>query len=402
MSVSTEVAPATLSKPGVLSELGCLRAWITLLVVAHHAVLAYHPYASPAPTSLSGDNHMWAMFPIVDRARWEGFSLFTTANEFYFMALMFLLSGLFVWPALDRKGVARFTGERLVRLGIPFLVAAGLLAPLAYVPTFLTTGAPGGWTGFWSQWLTPGVWSSGPAWFAWVLLAFGLLAAALAAVWPGARQAFARAGAAMQSPWRLHGTLAIGGFFALIPLEFAFTGFHWSSWGIFAVQTSRILYYLFYFAAGMALGAHGAHRDVLAADGPLARRWGLFANLGGGAFALALVAIIAAFRAKPLGLPLHLAADGAFTLATASMSLAAIAIFLRFARGPQPVFAALIPCAYGMYLLHYPVVTFLQYALLPVAFPGLVKGVIVALAGIAISWGLVALLRRIPLVARVI
>ena len=48
------------------------------------------------------------------------------------MALMFLLSGLFVWPSLERKGGARFLRDRVLRLGVPFAVAAGILMPLAY------------------------------------------------------------------------------------------------------------------------------------------------------------------------------------------------------------------------------------------------------------------------------
>ena len=32
-----------------VNPIGYLRAWITVLVLGHHAVLAYHPYAPPVP-----------------------------------------------------------------------------------------------------------------------------------------------------------------------------------------------------------------------------------------------------------------------------------------------------------------------------------------------------------------
>ena len=87
--------------------MGYLRAWITLLVVAHHSVLAYHSDAPPMPASLDGGNRIWGAFPIVDSARFPLFGLFTWANEMYFMALMFLLSGLFVWKwVMETKGVS--------------------------------------------------------------------------------------------------------------------------------------------------------------------------------------------------------------------------------------------------------------------------------------------------------
>jgi hypothetical protein len=46
-------------------------------------------------------------------------------------------------------------------------------------------------------------------------------------------------------------------------------------------------------------------------------------------------------------------------------------------------------------------VSWLQYALLRVAMPGLAKGVVVSVATVALSWAAVAALRRIPAVARV-
>jgi hypothetical protein len=47
-------------------SIGYLRAFITLLVLAHHAVLAYHPFAPPPPASLVAIPRWWSAFPIVD------------------------------------------------------------------------------------------------------------------------------------------------------------------------------------------------------------------------------------------------------------------------------------------------------------------------------------------------
>ena len=48
-----------------------LRAFVTLLVVAHHAVLAYHPYAPPPASSLTAPPMLWMAFPVVDSQRGE-------------------------------------------------------------------------------------------------------------------------------------------------------------------------------------------------------------------------------------------------------------------------------------------------------------------------------------------
>ena len=49
--------------------LGALRAALTLLVVAHHAALAYISWAPPAPASLLVEPRLWLAFPVVDAAK---------------------------------------------------------------------------------------------------------------------------------------------------------------------------------------------------------------------------------------------------------------------------------------------------------------------------------------------
>ena len=58
--------------------------------------------------------------------------------------------------------------------------------------------------------------------------------------------------------------------------------------------------------------------------------------------------------------------------------------------------------AYGIYLVHYAFVSWSQYSLLKTALPAIAKGSLVILGALALSWGTVAALRRIPAGARVI
>jgi peptidoglycan/LPS O-acetylase OafA/YrhL len=114
-----------------------LRAFIVLLVLLHHSVLAYAVMWSAQPRTFS-----ILPAPIVDPQRWAGFDVLVIFDDTFFMALMFLLSGLFVWPSLERKGGARFLRDRILRLGVPFAVAVGILMPLAYYPSYAITGYP--------------------------------------------------------------------------------------------------------------------------------------------------------------------------------------------------------------------------------------------------------------------
>jgi hypothetical protein len=388
--------------------IGALRGIITLLVLAHHAVLAYHPAAPQPGSSLTDGLRLWGAFPVVDSHRWPGFGLLVAFNDMFFMALMFFLSGLFVWPSLQRKGSGAFLRDRARRLGLPFVAVAAVIAPLAYYPAYLQTAATPSFAEFWRQWLALGNWPAGPAWFLWVLLAFGLVAAGLFRLAPGWapvwRHRLGRLTAgALQRPALFFGLLAAASAVAYISMALAFNPFAWFSFGPFFVQTSRVLHYAVYFLAGLGVGAYGLQNGLLAPDGKLARRWGLWSTAALIVFIAALGIIIAALGARPpVPRSLEIAGDLGFVLSCAASSFAFLALFVRFVKRRRPVFDSLRKNAFGMYLVHYAFVSWLQYALLPAELSGLVKGSLVFLGTVLLSWGTTAALRRIPAVRRVI
>ncbi len=151
-----------------------MRAFLTLLVVAHHAVLTYHPYAPP-PKAFTAEPILWTAFPVVDPQKFAGFGLLTLVNDMFFMSLMFLVSGLFVAESLKAKGAAGFLKGRALRLGVPFVIGVGLLAPLAYYPAWLQSGGAPSLAAYAEAWTSLPFWPSGPAWFLWVLLVFGVV-----------------------------------------------------------------------------------------------------------------------------------------------------------------------------------------------------------------------------------
>ena len=381
--------------------MGNLRAFVTLLVIAHHAVLAYHPYAPPPPTSLGAEPMIWQAFPVVDSHRWAGIDVFVGFNDAFFMSLMFLVSGLFLWPSLQRKGAGRFLIGRMRRLGIPFIVAAGLLSPLAYVPAYLqsTSPAPGG---FWKTWLSLPHWPSGPAWFLWVLLAFDAVATALTWTAPRWGDGLRRWVERLQRPAAFFWSLAAVSAVAYVPMAIVFGPGDWLSFGPFTFQVSRVIHYAVYFFAGAGLGAGGLGRGLLLPGEQLARRWPLWMGASLGAFFVLVVMFVAALSRGTTGdTGIWTAVDVAFVLSCACSSFACLSLFVRFSR-PGPIGDSLAANAYGMYITHYVLVSWLQYALLRSALPGAAKGTMVFAGAVALSWGLTAALRRIPAVGKVI
>jgi len=411
MTSTTVFAPPNLTPANTVSvsasapynpSIGYLRAFITLLVLAHHAALAYHPFAPPPGAALNGPVRWWQAFPVVDTQRSMAFALFVGFNDIFFMALMFFLSGLFVWKSLQRKGGGHFLRDRALRLGLPFIVAAAVVAPLAYYPAYLQTGGVG-IAGFWQQWRSLGNWPAGPAWFVWLLLAFDVFAVALVFMMPKWADALGRlASGADRRPVVFFGLLVAASAAVYIPLELIFNAFSWTAFGPFTFQTSRLLHYLVYFLLGAGVGAYGLDGGLLAPAGKLARRWPLWSVAALVAFGVASGVGIATLTAHIGSRGWEIAADATFVLSCAASSFAFLALFVRFANTRSRIWDSLSANAYGMYLVHYAFVSWLQYALLKAQLPAIAKGSLVFAGLMLLSWGATAALRRIPAVARVI
>src|SRR5262249_56079386 len=79
---------------------GYLRAFVILLVLSFHSVLAYLQFLPTEPFQFDSPPYQWRAIPIVDSHRWLGFDLYCAWQDVFLMSLFFLLSGLSVWPSL--------------------------------------------------------------------------------------------------------------------------------------------------------------------------------------------------------------------------------------------------------------------------------------------------------------
>jgi surface polysaccharide O-acyltransferase-like enzyme len=153
------------------------------------------------------------------------------------------------------------------------------------------------------------------------------------------------------------------------------------------------------------MGASSTGSGFLVFNAELARRWPIWLAAGLAAYALRLAVIImlvlpVARLHQPLPLTVRLLNDFTFVLCCGTISFAFIALFRRFAIARRPVFDSLSSSSYGMYLVHYPMVVWLQFALLAVALGPIAKGATVSVGAIALSWGVVVALRHAPVIAR--
>jgi glucans biosynthesis protein C len=369
-----------------------LRATLTLIVVGHHSSLAYTSFARFNPRS-----YLDATAPIVDPARWVGFDFLENFNDVFFMSWMFLIGGLFVWSALERKGAGRYARERLLRLGVPFACGVTVLVPLWYYPSAaMEEGGVASYLAFWRQCLLRDGWPSGPLWFIWVLLAFNLLAALGYRLRPRVPPVLTAVVVRWrQRPVALLAALVAVSAAAFVPLLIVVGPGRWVTvGGPLWFQPSRIGLYAVYFGLGVVIGAVGIERGPFAREAPLGRRWA--------AWAAAAAAVYTALwylppMIRPVPRPLRGMVYGlVFAVSCATSGLAFLAFFRRFATRPRRIFDSLAANAYGIYLVHYGFVVWLQYPLVPSTLAATAKFAIVASGATLASWATTAVLRRLP------
>src|ERR1700734_1293653 len=109
-SAEVRAAPKTKVRNAALDR---ARTFLTLVVLLHHSVIPYTYFGHTDPKS------------------WIGFDAVVLATDSFFMAMFFFLSGLFVWPSLAHKSSLIFLRDRLLRLGLPFAIAAFTIIPIA-------------------------------------------------------------------------------------------------------------------------------------------------------------------------------------------------------------------------------------------------------------------------------
>jgi surface polysaccharide O-acyltransferase-like enzyme len=376
--------PAAPRKRARNAALDHARTFLTLVVVLHHSVIPYTYFGHTDPKSFAG---------------FDGVVL---ATDSFFMAMFFFLSGLFVWPGLGHKAPHVFFRDRLLRLGLPFAIAALTLIPLAYYAIELRANPETSFAAFWWKTVTVGPWPSGPVWFLWVLLLFDLSASLLFRISPTLLDPINRLSL------RGHDKPVDFFFFVVavtaivyVPLRVYFGPNSWFELGPFSVQTSRVLLYAAYFYIGAGIGAANFERGVLGSEGQLSQR-------GPGAWIVtmlvpyALLWVLITIKREVLGNPptqpdWYEAAYGlCFVLFSAATMFAILAYFLNRRRSEFSVLDRMQADAYGIFLVHYPIVLWLQYWLFDLNVPAVVKATIAFVGTTLLSWGLTWALRQIP------
>jgi glucan biosynthesis protein C len=386
----------TVALSGASLALANMRGIVIVVVLAFHSVLAYLGSLTPSSIPFDASPFPWRAFPIIDDQRWFGFDIFCAWQDVYLMSLMFFLSALFAWPSLARKGSRKFLADRLLRLGVPFVFGLAVVTPLALYPVYRTTASDPGLVAYGRHFLALPFWPNGPMWFLWLLLALSAFSAAVYRFAPHWIAYLGRLSSdAAARPGRYFVGLATAVTLAYVPLALAFTPWAWSEHGPLGLQLSRPLLYSAYYLAGLGVGAYGLDRGLLAAKGMLAQRWRRWALAAMVAFLL-WMGLTAASMNDNASLALQFGAAVSYGVAGVSGCFFVLAACLKFCAFRSRLLASLSNNAFGMYLIHYPFVVWLQFALLGLTMLALAKAAIVLGATLVLSFAATAAFRLSP------
>ncbi|MFW6641912.1 acyltransferase family protein [Nocardiopsis algeriensis] len=371
-------SPGTAPPPRVrLHYVDNLRVALTVLVVLHHAAVTY----SHIP--------VWYYLETPQDASAGLLDVFVILNQTYFMGLFFLLAGFFVPASADRRGVAGHVRERLVRLGVPFLLFVVLLRPLLVLP-----GHEEG-----PLWLYLVLsYDPGPMWFVEVLLLFTLVHAAVRAV-RGRR----RAPAAVERPadgeplrwlWPVVAfTVALG--VVTFLWRWAFPAPYWPVVGLPSPG------YVPQYAALFAVGAVAFRRNWAARLPGSAGWYGMATALAALAGYGSLLVLTGGQMADPGSVAVMAAIVLEMFLAVGAV-LALVVFFRRFVDGGGPLARFLSDNAFAVYVLHPLVLVAGGLALAGWEAPAVAKFAVLGVLAVPCCWALAWAVRALPAVRRVL
>ena len=371
-----------------------LRTLMIVLVVNMHACVTYSHVGSwyrmeePGPTRLVKIAFIF----------WQGHL------QSFFMGFLFFLAGVFAHHSLERRGAGSFLRERFRRLGLPSLFYMLLIHPFM---VYVLLGYPHAadrpsLSVLYGRYLASGrVFSgSGPMWFALALLIFCAVLAGIHVLKP--------AQATPGSPQnRVPGATVLLGFGVLLALcTFVIRLAQPIGTDVLNFQLCFFPQYVAAFAVGFAAGKHGWLEAL--ARSRRARVAGWLGFIGGPV----MLAIVAGLGGAPPDSGPNPYAGGwnvrAFALAGweqfagLGIALGLTAWFYQRCNFTGRVATWLSERAFAVYLFHAPVLVALTPLLRPVAIHSFLGAALLTVTGLAVSFAIADVARRLPGLRKII
>jgi glucan biosynthesis protein C len=370
-----------------------LRTGLIILVVLHHVALVY---------GASVEGFYYIEPPFTAPLAFLALLVFALVNQSWFMGAFFLLAGYFAPGSFDRKGPGSFLKDRLLRLGIPFLIFYFVLNPISSIGYFLMPASLTGITTPLTWQAYPRLLGMGPMWFLAMLLIFTLGYAA----W---RMLSRNRTSSSMTKSSLPSYLGIGIFILALALVSYLVRIV-IPLGKSVLEFPTLAYlpqYLSFFVLGTVASRHNWFRT-------------LPSSMGVVGFVTAVVAGVFLFPLAFSGQPFSLEFTPAFTnsmgnghwqsavytlwdsITAVGMCLGAITLFRRFFNGQGRFGRFLSQHSYTVFIIHIPIIVFLAYALGGIDLGSLLKFGLASVIIVPACFAVAYIVRKIPGLSRIL
>jgi peptidoglycan/LPS O-acetylase OafA/YrhL len=314
-----------------------------------------------------------------------GVNYFLAFIDRWHMPLLFLLAGASTFFAMRKRTTRQYVGERLMRLGIPFLLGLLLIIP---PQTYVGGRVNSGYAGSYAHYLVSGdflAWNIrdggdyfgglgiGHLWFILWLLGVSLLALPLVAWVRGER------GRAWLARWSTR--LSRPAWWLLPPALI------WLGDGLPDIVGKNPFYYLVFFLLGMAAFADASFTES-------AERL-VWPALAGGSAIMIVYLLTGTMRdafADP-SIP-RMLSDYAGFLGTWLVIVGMLGLGRRYLNAPSRQLSYLAEASYPIYILHQTVIVLLAVAVVALPLVWQAQATILLLGAVVVTFGLYEIARR--------
>jgi peptidoglycan/LPS O-acetylase OafA/YrhL len=346
-----------------------LRAVIIVLVIVLHASMTY----------MTSPPEWWY---VIEPKKSLAFTMLVLLVDVPNMQILFFIAGFFAYSSLERFGASRFFSQKLIRIGLPWLVGVVFLTPPSAYLITVTRGIAKPYLEFWLTDFWGPYFQQSVYWFLGILLLLFALLAVLVngeARWQHVERRTA------QPTWSLFvkfwAAMALWFFICSVTLP---TDSWIVSMKLFVFQPTRLLLYAGYFGLGVYADRTGWLRD----NGyrPAIHQWMPIALATGFAYL--------AFRLSMPGennlylLALQAAMFNAFCL---SGLMASLALFYRLFDRPHRLSSSLARNTFGIYYVHPLILYPATYVALFVEIPIFIEAALLIVFTTTVAWAFSAL-----------
>jgi glucans biosynthesis protein C len=365
---------------------------------------------------------------------YEGSTVFDALylhDQSIIMPMLFFIFGMFVLPSLQRRGLFGYLKERLIRLVPIYVVGVIFFVPLLSYPKYEQYDEPGiGYLDYWWNIFFGERMQAGPFWVVHAILGFTLFLLAVYYFIPPLYRGLAKFfNWCVSKPIVGYITFGLITSIILFVSDIVWGAPWWTNFGwLFSLQSSKMILILLYFFGGSALMYSGILQDE-AFMAKFANHWPRFLALyllfaiaymtnsvmhyedafnevtrrfaaanGGWWEARSTLWPVLREYAPPIMLRTFL--HGFMCM---SQVLLLLSVFKKFFDTPTPMWTSLARNGFGIFILHDPIVIWMQYYLINTHIPVFFKFLMCAVVSISIAWFVSAkVLLKIPIVERLL